>query len=154
VNQAPVTHPSPAVLPKLPDWPASSVAIIGAHQWATLGSTLAQLHADHQTMIGQFTTLMGALMSTLADLTAQLDAISASESAEAASLSALGTALGTIISDLQSLPPVGVLTQDQLDAVVQKATDDATAAATNAATGAAESTQASGAATPPAPPAP
>lgn len=87
-------------------------------------------------------------MSTLADLTAQLDAISASESAEAAQLSTLGTALSTIITDLQNLPPAGVLTQADLDAAVQHATDIAASAATNVATASAEATQASGAVPP------
>lgn len=91
-------------------------------------------------------------MSSLADLNEKLDSIKASESAEAASLATLGSALGTIITDLQNLPPVGVLTQADLDAVVQKATDDATAAAANAATGSSESAQADSAANPPAAP--
>ncbi|HXI34825.1 MAG TPA: hypothetical protein VNH63_12125 [Gemmatimonadales bacterium] len=89
-----------------------------------------------------------AIMATLDDLNAQLDAIRASDSAEADSLATLGTALTTIIADLQALPAANVLTQDQLDAVVQKATDAATAAAANVATAAAESAQAGGAVPP------
>lgn len=142
----------PPELPPLPDWPPSNLAIIGTHQWAALGETLAHLHDEHVTLLGQFATGIGEVVATLADLNTQLDAIKASESAEAASLATLGAALGTIISDLQTLPPVGTLTQADFDAVVQKATDDATAAAANAATGAAQSTQAMGAVpTPPSP---
>ncbi len=90
----------------------------------------------------------GLIMSTLADLNAQLDAISASETAEAAQLTTMGTALTTIITDLHNLPPAGVLTQAELDAAVQHATDVAAAAAANVATTAAESAQATGAVPP------
>lgn len=89
-------------------------------------------------------------MSTLADLTAQFNALAATNTAEAANLATLTTALTTIISDLQNLPPAGVLTQAELDAAVQSATDVASAAAANAAQVAADNAAATGA-VPPAP---
>lgn len=140
------------ILPPLPRWPSGNLIIFGSRQWDVLGETLAQLHADHNviiSVIGQFAnSLESVIMSTLADLNAQLDAISASEAAEAQTLASLGSALTTIITDLQNLPPVGVLTQAELDDVVQKATDAATASATNAAQAVSEASQASGAVPP------
>lgn len=124
-------------LPSFPVQPNPGYVLFAPAQWHWIGQALQVIYSA-----------LEVTMSTVDDLNAQLDAIKASESAEADSLASLGTALGTIISDLQNLPPVGVLTQDQLDAVVQKATDDATAAAQNAATGASQSAQATGAVPP------
>src|SRR6266704_154026 len=67
----------PLVLPLLPDWPQSSFAIIGTHQWAVLGETLARLHAEHVTLLGQFTTVSEDFMSAIADLTAAVAATDA-----------------------------------------------------------------------------
>jgi hypothetical protein len=162
-----MTHKAAPILPPLPPQRSLPMAtawvIFSRQQFADLGHQFTDLAARQQSqydaaeltlqLLGTFTSALEGIMSTLDDLNAQLDAIAASESAEAASLAALGAALTTIITDLQNLPPAGKLTQAELDAVVQKATDTATAAAANAATSAAESSQASGA-VPPTPPTP
>ncbi len=147
-----MTSSTPGALPPLPS-PPGGLVIFSPTAWHWIVGVLRLLYAADQAqfaVLGPLVQSQEGIMSTLADLNTQLDAIKASETAEQASLATLGTALTTIITDLQALPPVGVLTQADLDAVVQKATDDATAAASNAATGAAQSTQA-GAAVPPAP---
>ncbi len=133
-----------SLLPEIPPQPAHTSFVLFGLTPAQLDWIVKSIYAALNVIAQKEVTIM----ASLADLNAQLDAISASESAEAASLASLGTALGTIITDLQNLPPVGVLTQADLDAVVQKATDDATAAAANAATSSAESTQATGAVPP------
>lgn len=140
-----------SILPPVPEQPAHTGIVLFGPTPAQLSWIVNTIHHDLELIAAQLDTVIqkeAQIMATLADLNQQLDSITASESAEAASLATLGTALTTIITDLQNLPPVGVLTQADLDAVVQKATDDATAAAANAATGSSESAQATGAVPP------
>jgi hypothetical protein len=104
------------------------------------------------TMTAQIAVIFkqGADMAkTLADLQAQLDAIRATETGEATALSSMGnalvatnTALDTIVTKLQNLPPAGVLTQEQLDAAVADATDIAARASANSSIAVDEATQA------------
>src|ERR1043166_214591 len=60
---------TPPELPALPPWPTNNLTIIGAHQWAVLGQTLAQLHADHRALVGQVAALAAELQTLSSVLT-------------------------------------------------------------------------------------
>jgi hypothetical protein len=115
-------------------------------------SVLQALSLSQPDVARQLTTLLQEGLATMAnvdDLNAKLNEIAATEGADTTALQGMGTALTTIIAELAALPPAGVLTQEQLDAAVARATDVAHAAADNAATIVAQSAQATAAATPP-----
>lgn len=108
------------------------------HLYSTTG--LARILLVNQATI---THNQGVIMATVEQLKAQLDAIQATEVAEQAQLTTLGTALSEIIAMLQTSPEVP-------DAIVQQATDIATAALSNTSQAAALAAEAAGA-VPPAP---
>lgn len=117
----------------------------------SLSLTQPAVAAQLTALFKQGASIMATNAFTAADLEAKLAEIAAFESADTTALQTMGTALSTIVADLQALPPAGAITQAELDAAVQKATDVASVAAANAATIVAQSAQATAAVPAPTP---